>query len=373
MRTILIRLKKIAPGILGCFTFLSVQAQVQIQTALPTVGLVQKNQLWNLVLVNASPVAEYGRLEMVVTNRRTNQELLTATTAEFLLKKGATAVNVNLLNPILYNYIGIDPDKTINTLLPAGAYAVCYQFVSNAFTDKRQALAEECTQFDTEPLSPPLLSFPADSAVLETSPTQFAWLPPTPVAMINDLHYEVLITEIFVGQEAAEALQLNSPLFSNVQGANNFMTYSAAYPVFEKDKWYAWQVIARDNMEYAGKSEVWVFKVAVASPAQQAANSTPYTELQQTGAGKTVAPNGLLRFSYTNQLADTEVKITVTDAGDKANDEVKQFVMKVERGQNFLQKDISKLFKYEEGHTYRLMLENSIGEKWYLLFAIKNY
>ncbi len=358
--------------IIGCLTT-NVFAQVQIQTTLPTVGLVQKNQLWNLVLVNSTGNAVTARLEMVLFDRQTAQELMTATTAEFQLPHGPLAINVNKLNPIQYNYIGIEPDKKLNSLLPVGAYSVCYSLSQTFGGEKKTLLAEECVAFDIEPLSPPMLTFPADSSVLETAPTQFGWTPPTPTALLNQLHYEVVITEIQPSQKAAEAIAENSPFFSTDRPVNNFLNYSAALPTFEKEKWYAWQVIARDNSNYAGRSEVWVFKIAQPSPLQQALTGQSYVKLQKSGAEKTIAPNGNLRFYYFNQLGDKEVTVTISDIADKGKAEVTPFVLPVERGENFIHQDLSRKIKMQEGHVYMLSLENSAKEKWYVMFEVKKY
>lgn len=347
-------------------------AQVQIQTMLPTVGLVQKNQLWNLVLTNTSMSTMDGRLEMVLVDRVSLQELMTASTAEFNLNKGPLVVNVNKLAPVSYNYIGIEPDKNINSLLPVGSYSACYTFVRNPNSDKREILAEECIAFDVEPLSPPMLSFPADSSVLDVMPTQFSWTPPMPAGFLDRLHYEVMIAEIQPSQKAAEAIEENIPFFSTDQAPDNFLTYPAAQPVVEKDKWYAWQVVARDNKNYAGKSEVWVFKVSGQTPLEAALKAIPYVALQRSGAGKTVAPNGLVRFGYFNQLADTKVLISIADINEKASG-TQEFEITLKRGQNYFQKDISKYLKVQEGHTYMLTLHNSAREKWYVMFEMKKY
>lgn len=346
-------------------------SQVQIQTMLPTVGLVQKNQLWNLVLVNSSGNVMEGRMEMVLSDRQTSQEVMTASTAEFSLAKGSVLINVNRLSPISYNYIGIEPDKNINTLLPVGAYSVCYTFVRNPNSVKREILVEECTIFDVEPLSPPMLLFPVDSSVLETTPAQFSWTPPTPTALLNRLHYEVLITEVQPSQLATEAMSENVPFFSTDGAPNNFITYSAQ-PVFEKDKWYAWQVVARDDKSYAGKSEVWVFKIGRQVPAPELPGAVSYVQLQKDGAGKSIALEGILRFYYFNQLEDSTTEITITDLTGKNNTEEVTSVLPVSRGHNYLQKDISKMIKKQDGHVYKLVLLNSARERWSIMFEIKN-
>lgn len=360
--------------ILSCIVAcISSQAQVQIQTTLPTTGLVQKNQLWNLVLLNNSNSNLEGRLEMVLLDRQTSQELITATTGVFILSRGSQAVNVNKLNPVQYNYIGMEPDQHINNLLAVGAYTVCYSFVRNPNTDKRELLAEECVAFDVEPLSPPVLSFPADSSILETPPTQFSWMPPTPAALLSRVHYEVLITEIQPSQQPAEALEENTPFYSNDIAPDNFITYPAALPAFEKDKWYAWQVVARDDKSYAGKSEVWVFKVASPQQLPDILNGIPYVQLKMNGGDKTVAPNGILRFYYFNQLGDARMEASVADLTEKTTSDPVKLTVDMVRGQNYIQKDLSRLINFQEGHVYMLTTVNGAGEKWYVMFEVKKY
>jgi hypothetical protein len=43
------------------------------------------------------------------------------------------------------------------------------------------------------------------------------------------------------------------------------------------------------------------------------------------------------------------------------------------RGKNYLQKDLSRVIRIQEGHIYKLMLQNSAGEKWYIMFETKKY
>jgi hypothetical protein len=86
-----------------------------------------------------------------------------------------------------------------------------------------------------------------------------------------------------------------------------------------------------------------------------------------------MAHNGFLRFFYFNQLADTAAAVTVTDLSEKNNTDEVKFRLNITRGENYIQKDIRKLMKIEEGHLYMLALENAAAEKWYIMFEIKKY
>lgn len=244
----------------GIALAVTVRAQVTLQPGIAAAGLVQKNQLWNIMAVNSGTAAYDCRLRLVLTDRITGQEIFTASTAQFSLPKGARQLNVNTLTPIQYNYLSGTASNSLQTLLPAGMYNACYSIISIA--PKEETLAEECVQFDAEPLSPPMLVFPSDSSVLDVAPAQFSWTPPLPAEMFSRLHYEVLITEINEGQKADEAIQQNIPFYSEGSVINNTLNYPGSAGHFEKNKWYAWQVVARDDNSYAGKSEVWVFKIS---------------------------------------------------------------------------------------------------------------
>lgn len=366
-------MRKTILGILLVAMSSTITAQVQIQTTLPVAGLVQRNQLWDIVLQNNTSSSITGRLEMVLTDRQTAQELLTATTGEFTLQRGAQPVNVNKLNPIQYNYVGYEPDQRMNDLLKAGAYTVCYTFVVNPLSQKAVPVAEECNAFDVEPLSPPALIFPADSSVWDVQPAQFTWMPPTPTSMLTGLHYELRITEVQPTQKASEAMQENTPFFTEDIITGNFMAYPVALPAFEKDKWYAWQVVAKDDKSYAGQSETWVFKVASPHKALDILNGIPYVQLKMSGGDKTVAPDGILRFYYFNQLGDQQLSATVSDITEKTESDPVKLSVTLVRGQNYIQKDLSHQVSFAEGHVYMFTMTNGAGEKWYVLFEVKKY
>ena len=246
-----------------------VKAQVTLQPSIPAVGLIQKNQLWNVLLINSSTKQYDCRLELVLRDRATGQEIMTASSGQFTMPPGSKQLNVNIVAPVQYNYILAGIDNKMQGLLPAGLYTACYSLVST--TIKEADLAQECVQFDTEPLTPPMLIQPADSSILEMAPNQFSWIPPTPDGMFDRLQYDVVITEINEGQKANEAIEENLPFYNEGNHIANMLSYPASSPSFEKDKWYAWQVVARDNRNYAGKSEVWVFKVATTKQSDSSA------------------------------------------------------------------------------------------------------
>lgn len=354
-------------------TGIFLKAQVHIQSTIPTVGLVQANQLWNLILVNGSTASIEGRIGLVLRDRQSGVELMTATTNHITLPKGASSVSAAALNPIQYNYLVMDPNRSLGTLLPVGAYLACYSF-SSIVGEHSESLAEECIPFDIEPLSPPHLIFPNDSMELDMAPAQFSWTPPTPHAMFNRLQYELLITEVLEGQQAAEALQSN-PSFYNTSGlTTNFQQYSPTLPAFKKEIWYAWNVIARDGANYAGKSEVYVFRVLNVQGINPIVEMTPFVKLKTQNPDKSIAPDGYLKLAYQNEINDSLVTIEIIDLSNQEQKQSREFSVSLKPGENYIQYNLRKLLgRHAEGTVYLAVLTNSRGEKWFMRFEIKYF
>lgn len=343
-------------------------SQLTLQANLPAAGFIQKGQLWNILVVNNS-VANYDcKLNLSLKDRITGQEVLTAATGFFKISAGALQLNENNLNPIQYNYISSGIDTKLQGLLPVGAYTACYTLTE---ASGKVEFAENCFEFDVEPLSPPLLAFPADSSQSDAQPLQFIWMPPTPAGMFNRLHYEILITQINQDQKADEALQQNIPFYTEGGLMNNTLNYSGNNVNFEKDKWYAWQIIARDDNTYAAKSEAWVFRVGSPSVEKIIVNQAPFLKMKKNNPEKGMAPNGILKLSYVNETTDSFATISITDLnGDKQS---LQFKTPLHAGENLVQCDVSKKLRLKEGTIYKAQIINSRKEVWTILFEIHFY
>ncbi len=362
--------KILITGFITLLSALPVVAQVYIQTTLPTVGLVQKTQLWNLVLINGSPAPMEGKISLALRNRSNGSELLAATTSRFTLNKGSMPVNVNNLNPIQYNYIGMMADASFNGLLPVGAYTACYSF-SRINGEKMELLTEECVAFDVEPLSPPMLLFPADSAELEVQPAQFTWTPPAPAAMMGRLQYDIQIAEILPGQKPAEAIQQNTGFYNRSGVAANLLTYPASLPAFETGKWYCWQVTARDEKNYAGKTETWVFRVHQPMPLVNIENGFPYLYMKSGSLDEGIAPNGLLRIAFYNRGAKRAAKLVVSSLTNPGQQTV--FVLEPRPGENQVELNLKRKMNINETDLYKAELELANGEKFSVQFRVKNF
>lgn len=339
-------------------------AQVTLQPSLPAVGMIQKNQLWNVLVINSSTRQYECRLALVLRDRATGQEVMTATTGQFTITAGSKQLNAALLGPVQYNDILSNFGNRLQGLLPAGSYTACYALSS--VTLKEANLAEECISFDVEPLSPPMLVFPADSSELDVAPSQLSWTPPTPAGMFDKLHYEITITTVNDNQKADEALQQNLSFYSDGTLYTNNMSYPGTAISFEKDKWYAWQVVARDDRNYAGKSEVWVFKIkGTAKPSISGGDA--YILINENGAGKGTIylDKRVLLLKYYSFSSDPSAKISITNMEGREVQSIKQ---PMQDGDNYCTINLAAAVKPDI--PYRATIKDKNGKEYFILFTL---
>ena len=147
-------LKKLMLLSIGILPLL-LKAQVNISAQLPPAGMVQKEQLWDLILISNKEDILDVSIKFSLQDAVTGQVVMSARSGNVLLGKGAKTISSRDVQPVLYNYNV--PDFSGN-YLPLGAYVACYQLYLNV--PKDEPLAQECIQINIDPLSPPLLNSP---------------------------------------------------------------------------------------------------------------------------------------------------------------------------------------------------------------------
>jgi hypothetical protein len=349
---------------------ISSKAQVSLQPSINAVGLMQKSQLWNLFVINNSIENYTAKINLTLTDRNTGQEVITASTGVFSFGAGTKQLNISVLNPIQYNYLLSTNNNSIQDLIPVGNYNACYTIV--LIDQKQTPVTEECVSFDVEALSPPILSFPANESVSKETPTQFSWIPPAPLGLFSNLRYEIVIVPVNEGQNPEEAIQQNLPIYLNPSELNTALNYGAAGPQLEKNKWYAWQVIAKDNFNYAGKSEVFTFKI-ISDELLKIINIAPFIKLTNQVQSVTTLHQGVLKIEYYHAVAPSEITVTISNENNDAKQKAISIKLKVNSGQNFLIYDISRKIKLDENNIYKAQVINERGESYTIYFKPKKY
>lgn len=353
----------------------SSHAQVVLNLQLPPLGLTIKPQLWNLSLINTSAQDMQVRIEMVMTDVRNNQRVLTGTSKLILLPKGIKQVQLNDVLPITYNSgspgYAIDPSP--EGFLPIGLFNICYTAikVESDFVDR---LGEECETIEIEPISPPQLMIPLDEEQVDITRPFFAWIPPSPFNTLNSLLYDWVLVEVQATQSPADALQQNVPLLSRQNLSFTSFQYPLSSPELDSSKLYAWRITAKNNMAPIGNSEIWSFRVRQYQPDTITGISTGYfAKLHREEDAAFTICTGVLRFEYMNDLNIAAVNLRLFDISSANRKQITldSTAQSVRMGQNFVQVDLRETSGMINKHMYLLQVENARGEKGYLKFEYR--
>ncbi len=339
-------------------------AQITLNAQLPQAGFVQKEQFWNLILVNNNADVLDVTMQLNLQDANTGQVVLTATTGNLLLNKGVKMIRSGDIQPITYNYTVPDLSKNY---LPMGTYLACYRIIDNT-NRKETPIAEECIRINIDPLSPPLLNSPADKSAIESPYPQFTWMPPTPFDMFSSLTYDLLVTEVLQGQSAIEAIQYNTPVYSKGNISRPYESYASSFNKLDTGKIYAWQVIAKNGLSYAAKTEVWTFRITAETPSTKSSNITYITlgkENGESGIYNLKDDNLNIKYFSFDRAFDAVIKIKTT-----SGEIVQDLKQKILYGDNFFNIKLTKAITKEK--QYMIVLEGQEGKTYTSLFSINN-
>lgn len=341
-------------------------AQLATTLQVPSSGMVQKTDLWNMVLINPGLPIDQLQVQLQLRENNSGRTLLTATTRIFTLPKGAKQLRYNDVLPVRYNQLSGDIANNNNNFLPVGSFTACYTFYDTHLKDA-VPIGEECISIESGPLTPPQLNLPADNAQIETAYPQFSWIPPAPLTMFKNINYELYLVEIKKGQSAEEAIRKNLPVYSQRGIKNIANNYPSSFAALQKGKMYAWQVIAKDNTTYAAKTEAWSFSVKQDSVWINI-DKAGYAKLQQGTNAVFYTCTSTIKFEYFNETGDSAIALKFYKQQGSINNPLYIKEIKINPGQNFINEDILQKRSFSSGEIYRLEIINSRKETWSLKF-----
>lgn len=338
-------------------------AQVTISVQLPPAGMIQKDQLWNLVLVNNGNQMPEITLSLNLQDAVTGQTVLSGGTRSFIFGKGVKVISLRDIQPIQYNYTAAELSASY---IPMGSYVACYRVIRSG-SKGPEPLADECVRLNINPLSPPQLNTPADKSVEQTIYPQFSWLPPTPSEMFSNLNYDIAIAEVLQGQTPAEAVMNNVPVYTNHNIKNPFQNYPASYTSLQPGKQYAWQVTARNGLNYSAQTDVWAFTIKPPDSVHANPVNAMYLSMHDgDNAGINLINDRNLFVKYYSFFNDHEAIVKVLSPDGKVVQEIKQ---KIIYGDNFLMFRLNKAV--QEDKIYTLEISDPQQARHSMKFSIK--
>lgn len=339
------------------------QAQVTITAQVPSGNMVPRDALWNTVISNVNPDETEILLVLNIKNLQTGALVLSANSSKFSIGRGVKVTRLADLQPVNYGFTESGFEKSF---LPMGNYQLCYQ----VFGRQEKMLAQDCQNIQVDPLSPPMLVLPENTAVLTDNHPQFSWLAPGTPAMLDNLSYDIAVAEVSPGQTSAEAIEYNAPVYQRVGIRQTFDNYPASALKLDTGKTYAWQVIARNNDSYAAKTDVWTFSIGKDTLPIAVAEAS-YVEVDSRMNPLSLAPEGYIKFKFTNRLTDTTAIFQIFDLQQKSAVPILEISRKITRGSNYIIINLNPLIKRMKDHKYQMVFTNSSKETYQLPFVVR--
>lgn len=344
--------KRLSLLIFGVVFFIQGESQLSVSLQQPPSGIVQKNQLWNMALINTGNNTLTVTIGLSLVDMSDNQTVFTAFTRPVVTSKGVKQLKATDVGPVQYNYTTTAFSRQNETFLPVGNYRACY----TVYTDSKSAegvLTEDCMNIDVEPLSPPQLVTPADSDKVQTPYPQFGWLAPAPVTLFNDLNYDLLLVEVREGQTAEKAIQENIPVMNMRRLASTILGYPSSAKSLDTGKIYAWKIIANNNESPVSQSEIWTFKIKRENPEVLTPAGGLYVELKNdNNFGSTaIIPDNILGIKYYSYDKTRDASVRFINSRGEV---VKEIIRKVEYGNNFLVFKLDNSFVKEEVYSIEI-------------------
>lgn len=350
-------------------------AQIIVTPPLQRVGVLQKQQLWDLAVNNASGYVIPGHIELVLGDAVNGRPILIGVTRTVDIPPGITQVNAAFLEPVQYTQVGGSEviDLSPNGFLPLGNFMVCISFYRHEHGLVNQ-VAEECDFIEVEPISPPQLLLPWNEAQeTQLNPT-FNWLPPAPINFFSGLRYDIDIAEIYPGQSPSDAIQQNIPLLHQPDMIATSLLYPVSAPALQYDIPYAWRITAKSNGSVVSRTDTWSFTIKhEADRPKLKTNNLPYSKLIKSDQQTYSLQVDFLKFEYFNEADDSTWNIIIYDLNDKnlATIPFGFDSIPMHRGQNLVNIDLSNNRAFADKHFYLLELTNSRNEKWWLRFEFR--
>lgn len=360
-------MKQILLGFFLITWLTTVLGQPILQPQLPSQGLIQQNQLWNMLVINNGDPIRNCEIQLNFQDATTGALVFKGTTGPLYIPSGVTQISQKDIGGVNYEY-GSNAANIARTggLLPIGQFNVCYSMLAGESKLSGIALPV-CMPLTVQPFSPPQLAYPADRSTVETEYPVFSWIPPMPANMFSSLNFKFVLTEVNPGQNPVDALSRNPILFYREGIKDMAFPYPSSYVALEKGKTYAWQVIATNENTYSAATEVWSFSLKT-DTLYVLLDSAAYPHLKRGAGSNHFVTHDKMKFSYDNEAGDTSVMINIYPAENEHSAPVLTREIKLQRGLNFIDFEIDGASGFSSGQEYKLEIINGWKENWDLKF-----
>jgi hypothetical protein len=257
-------------------------------------------------------------------------------------------------------------------ILPQGTYEYCVTVYPDYHSGEGVQGSEEteCLYRQSEDLfSINLLEPEIDAKLYEYNP-MLTWVANYPFA--GALTYRVRVAEIKKGQNPANAINRNNPVYEE----KNVMQSSILYPVYAKplQTWqpYAWTVDAYYKGILLGGAEIWKFTIIEDSLLIAVSRDPSFIELNIEHGDRILYAVGELKLKYLErERKSNELRFRLTDEKGKEI-RMKDTSWNVSRGDNRRILQFSDVLTLKHKKNYRLQVTTADNQVYKVSFTYIN-
>jgi hypothetical protein len=343
------------------------RTQVILEPQLPSQGLIQQAQLWNILVVNNGEPLQRASLQLSFQEDGNGRTIFMATVTNLFLPSGVSQLSSKDVGAVQYDYLSAGGNTALSGgLLPVGRFVACYSLLPNG-AKGMQAAAQDCVPVTVEPFAPPQLAYPADGSDVTTDYPVFSWLAPMPANMFSNLSYKMVLTEVRKGQSPADAIQRNPILFYRDGLRDLALAYPSSYVALQKGKTYAWQIIASNENNYSASTDIWSFNLKDDSISIVLDNAS-YPHLQRGAGSNHFIVHEKIKCSYDNEAGDSALQLNIYEYRNEGKTSLISRQVGLQRGLNFIDFSLGDQDRLLKGREYILEIVNGRNENWDLRF-----
>jgi len=343
-------------------------AQVLIQFV-PALNGRTMNGLFMAEVQNASPITYSGKMKITLKDA-SNKIVLMALTPSFLLKPGRNSIQTFSVQARLQFGNSSSAKVLAETgRLPENDYEYCFEFTGTENKmGAEERVYENCYNYSVQPVFPLTLVYPGDGdAFCETRPA-FTWQAAIPLT--GSYQYKLVVVEKKDRQELQDALLNNIPVYHQDNITGCVAHYPPQLPELQKDKNYAWQVLAYQAGIPITQSEVWKFRIRCDNRRPDSSNES-YRQLSSYLDGNYYTAKSSLRVSLINPYRITTMHYTLTDISDPGHKIENLPAIKIQTGLNKVDIGLEDISGLELNKMYQLKVTDIGDHTQYLQFIYK--
>lgn len=345
-------------------------ADFSISLATVDAGMLNKKSLFDYQVTSASNTPKNVLLKGTVKYR--NQPYKVSYSLKFLAQPGVNNIAEHAHRAVFeYSSTSVKELFELFGRLPEGTLQYCVT-LNSADGESTIAGVEDCTFGKQEELFLINLVDPENKAELYELNPMLSWVANYPFA--SSLEYKIKVVEMKKDQNTINAIKRNNPVYEE----KGLMQMSVNYPIYARPlqvgSTYAWTVDAYYKDLLLGGAEPWQFTIIEDSILTGVPKDPPYIDItKESGAINLYAP-GLIKLKYV--LKDINTDVLTLQLLDKDNKEmtlpksiIKQSAV---YGENRYILDLKEEIKLKHLGTYTLVITNSIGAQYRLVFKYAN-